>query len=993
MQAERWKKIEKLYQAAVALSAEKRADYLAQACPGDPDLRAEVLSLLAQNADSFLESSPVSAVKPLSAGAKLGNFETVELIGRGGMGEVYRARDSRLKRDVAIKVLPAELSRDPDRIARFEREARSAGALNHPNIVAVYDIGRDGDTYWIATELVAGESLAKVVERGPLAVPKVMEIATQIADGLAAAHAAGIVHRDLKPANIMVTRGGRVKILDFGLALRQRTSQDSTTIDMTDEGTVLGTAGYMSPEQVRGEPVDHRSDLFSFGVILYEMLGGKRAFAGASSVEVLHAILKEEPGELPASVPPALDRIVRRCLQKERERRFQTAADLEFALQTPDSAQPPAKLPQHRAWLTWALLAGLCVAAACAGFLWLDRPLPMPHVTGIVQLTGGSGNSPPLLTDGTRLFFDLAFDPHQVSVKGGEVAAFQPSVIAWPVDISPDRTEMLMYANCEAVNRCPLLVAPLLGGPAHRLGDLLATTAGLGQGLNADGPPDASGFPTPLRPGFEPLPYQAAAAWSPDGQQLVYARENELHLARNDGTEIRKLATVAGYPFFVRWSPDGRRIRLSVSAPGDVSASLWEVSVDDGRQRPLLPGWNPSWYTCCGNWTPNGKYYVFQSRGNIWAVRERKSFFQRASEPVQLTTGPMEASWPLPSLDGKRVFIGGYNRHREFLRFDLTSGAFSTALPGVSGTELDFSKSGKSIAYISMPQRSLMLAAADGSRPVQLTRPPMVATLPRWSPDGQIAFVGSYAGKPPRIFVTQGSTYRQVSNGEGGPGGDGDPSWSPDSTAIAFGSPGDAGQPIRVLDLKTNRVSGLPGSEGMWSPRWSPDGRFIAGLSAGSSKPVLYDVQTRKQTVIFDDLGGYPSWALDGESLFFMGRPSSRPLSQRVGWWRLRMSDRKLEKIPMNMVPYVRLIDTDLSVKGFFGLWTADWGWFAAAPNNSLMTVTDSGNFEIYALEWDARWLRATSFPRRCRLSGRTYTKSSRSAVLLWIDTVKRGYR
>src|ERR1035438_8398739 len=234
----------------------------------------------------------------------------------------------------AAEMLPAALARDPDRIARFEREARAAGALNHPNIVAVHEIGRDEGTYWIATELVAGDSLASVIELGPMAVGKALEIATQIAAGLAAAHAAGIVHRDLKPANIMVTRDGRVKILDFGLALRQRMSQDSTTLELTDEGTVLGTAGYMSPEQVRGETVDHRSDLFSFGVVLYEMLSGKRAFAGGSSVEVL----KDQPAELPASVPLALALIVRRCLEKQPDRRFHSAADLGFALHT---SSPP----------------------------------------------------------------------------------------------------------------------------------------------------------------------------------------------------------------------------------------------------------------------------------------------------------------------------------------------------------------------------------------------------------------------------------------------------------------------------------------------------------------------------------------------------------------------------------------------------------------------------------------------------------------------------
>ena len=317
MQAERWKRIEELYQAALAQPPEKRAAFLAQACPDDPQLRGEVQSLLAQHADSFLESASVSAIKALSAGAHLGNFGIVELLGRGGMGEVWLARDARLKRDVAIKVLPAGLARDPDRIARFEREARAASALNHPNIVAVYDVGRDNGTYWIASELVRGDTLRRAIEAGPLPAPRAIEIATQVAAGLAAAHAAGLVHRDLKPANIMVTRAGQVKILDFGLAKQRYPAPDSTTAYLTDEGVVLGTVGYMSPEQVRGEPADPRADLFSFGVVLYEMLCGKRAFAGGSSVEVMNAILKEEPPELPASVPPALGRIVRRCLEKE----------------------------------------------------------------------------------------------------------------------------------------------------------------------------------------------------------------------------------------------------------------------------------------------------------------------------------------------------------------------------------------------------------------------------------------------------------------------------------------------------------------------------------------------------------------------------------------------------------------------------------------------------------------------------------------------------
>jgi Tol biopolymer transport system component len=940
MQAERWKRIEELYQAALAQPAEKRAAFLAQACPDDPQLRGEVQSLLDQQADSFLESAPLSAVRALSAGAKLGNFEIVELLGRGGMGEVWRARDTRLKRDVAIKVLPPGLARDPDRIARFEREARAASALNHPNIVAVYDIGRDNGTYWIASELVRGDTLRRVIEAGPLPAPRAIEIATQVAAGLAAAHAAGLVHRDLKPDNIMVTRGGHVKILDFGLAKQRRTSPDPTTADLTDEGMVMGTAGYMSPEQVRGEAVDHCADLFSFGVVLYEMLCGKRAFAGDSSVEVMNAILKDDPPDLPASVPPALGRIVRRCLEKEPASRFQSAADLAFALQSSSSSLPPPAAPKRRAGLKWAGLAAASVAALGAAWFWLSRPLPPPRITGTVQITNdGRGNGAPMLTDGTRLLFNLTFEPRQVSVKGGQpVPLSLPMQNATLADISPDRTEFLMYRRLDSggaltsrdsftLERLEFWVAPLLGGSPRRLGNLIAT--------HRDWLNSGTGFPTPRRYGEWPE-QQSAAVWSPDGQQLVYAQDMELHLARSDGTEVRKLATFAGYPFFVRWSPDGRRLRLSVSGTGDTAASLWEVSVDDGRVKPLLPDWDPSWYNCCGSWTTDGKYFVFQSRSNIWALGEKAGLLRRAiRQPFQLTTGPMAAYWPLPSRDGKRVFIAGYLARNEFLRYDLPSRRFVPELAGVSGDQLEFSRDGKWVAYVSIPEGSLVRAAADGSQRLQLTSSPLAAGMPHWSPDGkQVAFFGGTPGKPLRIYLVSfdGGAVRQVTNGESGKYGDWDPSWSPDGASLAFGANDKdlvAEESIHVVDLKTNHVSALPGSEGMWSPRWSPDGRFIAGLSGSAvNKLILYDLRTQKQTQLSDLSGGCPTWSRDGESLFFA--------DESGGIWRIWMRDRKVERA------------ADLT-----GIRVAGWGWFATAPDNSLITARDAGTDEIYALDWE----------------------------------------
>jgi serine/threonine protein kinase len=932
VEAERWKQIEELCQAALEQPPETRAAFLERACPDDAKLRAEVQALLNQQADSFLERAPISAIKGLGAGAKLGNFEIVELLGRGGMGEVWRARDARLKRDVAIKVLPAGLARDPDRIARFEREARAASALNHPNIVSVYDIGCDNGTYWIATELVRGDTLRRMIEAGPMPAPKAVDIATQVANGLAAAHAAGLVHRDLKPDNIMVTRDGHVKILDFGLAKQRRSAQDSTTTDLTDEGVVLGTAGYMSPEQVRGEAVDHRSDLFSFGVVLYEMLCGKRAFAGASSVEVMNAILKDDPPELPASVPPALGRIVRRCLEKEQARRFQSAADLAFALQPSSPSLPRVAAPKHRPSLKWAALAA-SVAALGSAYAWLSRPPLPPRITRIVQLTStGRASGPPMLTDGSRLFFNLVSSedqggagPSEILLKGGEPVPLSVplSGFSWVEDISPDRTEFLMSRITSG--GVELWAAPLLGGSPRRLGNLMATLGGdLATGF---------GQPVPRRLGKAFL-HQSAATWSPDGQRLVYYRENELHLAGSDGTELRKLASVAGTPFFVRWSPDGRKLRFSVSGSGtnDTASTLWEVSVDDGQMRPLFPGWDPLWYTCCGAWTPDGRYFVFQSRGNLWAMREKAGFLQRAGHnPVQLTTtGSLAPYWPLPSLDGKRLFVSSYQGHAEFLRYDLKSKQYVPELTGISGIELEFSKDRKWIVYVSYPGGALLRSAVNGAESVRLTSPPFQAGLPHWSPDGtQIAFMGRPAGKPWRIYVvpSDGGTLRQVTNGEGGgqAGGDSDPSWSPDGTSLVF-SGGYATEGLHVVDMRTHRVAPLPGSEGMRSPRWSPDGRSIAGVYHEEAL-ALYDIGTRVQTILFNHQSGYPSWSPDGQYLFL----------ESDGWFfRLRVGDRKVERLAtINGMP------------------RAGGGWSAATSNDSLMIARDASVEAIYALDWE----------------------------------------
>src|SRR5271165_706798 len=277
---------------------------------------------------------------PLTPGTILGQYEIRSPLGAGGMGEVYRAHDTRLDREVAIKVLPEYLTYDSERLRRFEQEARAAAALNHPNILAVYQMATHEGVSYMVTELLEGETLRERLRRGPIPLRKAIDYAVQIAHGLAAAHDKGIVHRDLKPENLFVTKDGRVKILDFGLAKlvqpRDASGAEATLASGTEPGMVMGTVGYMSPEQVRGKTADHRSDIFSFGTVLYEMVTGKHTFRKPTSAETMTAILKEEPpsiSQIAPTSPPGLQRVVHRCLEKSPEQRFQSASDLAFALE------------------------------------------------------------------------------------------------------------------------------------------------------------------------------------------------------------------------------------------------------------------------------------------------------------------------------------------------------------------------------------------------------------------------------------------------------------------------------------------------------------------------------------------------------------------------------------------------------------------------------------------------------------------------------------
>jgi len=376
---ENWERIQSLFLEVLDLRPEQRAPFLDAACADDSEMRQEVESLLAHDSDGEQIAEAIegathslfdsTAIEP---GTKLGDYEVLRLIGSGGMGEVYRAEDLRLERYVAIKVLSPFVTNDPDRLRRFEQEARAAAALNHPNILAVYQMGVYQDTTYLVSELLEGDNLRELMKLGPLPWRTAVEYAVQIAHGLSAAHGKGIVHRDLKPENLFVAKGGHLKILDFGLAKLTSVDQASVPGPLTEAGLVMGTVGYMSPEQVRGQIVDYRSDFFAFGAILYEMLSGQRAFTRPTAADTMSAILNEDPpaiSQFLTMTPPGLQRVVRRCLEKNRDQRFQSASDLAFALEalSDTGTSTVSEVPSAPRGPVWKVAIPLVAAALLVG--------------------------------------------------------------------------------------------------------------------------------------------------------------------------------------------------------------------------------------------------------------------------------------------------------------------------------------------------------------------------------------------------------------------------------------------------------------------------------------------------------------------------------------------------------------------------------------------------------------------------------------------------
>jgi eukaryotic-like serine/threonine-protein kinase len=946
MKPERWRQVDQIFQAALERAPKERSAFINKTCGADDSLRREVEKLLAADgqAGSLIETPAYAVAAPLIAedglqslaGQSVGHYQIISLLGKGGMGEVYRARDTRLERTVALKILPAEVAADKERMRRFVREAKAASALNHPNVAHIYEIGEENALSFIAMEYIEGQALAAKINGQPLTVSEVVEIGSQIADALDEAHRKGITHRDIKPANVMLNERGQVKVLDFGLAkiarpTEQPISSDISTMAKTAPGVVMGTVPYMSPEQALGRDVDHRSDLFSLGVVIYEMATGRLPFSGSSPSEILDRILHSQPEAIARfnyDVPAELERIVRKCLEKERERRYQSArellVDLNNLKRERDSAQrnsvsagkPVGRIKGSR----WGVVLGLIlvvITVVSLTYFGLQSPrqLKAPRVTPITSdgYRKGRTNSnywmSALVNDGSRLYFVRAGFITQVSSAGGETVEIPaPFPLSRIMDILPNRSELIVSGQSGSEFEAPLMVMPILGGAARRLGDLVGH----------------------------------AAASSADGERIVYGQGTELYLAKSDGSNSHKLVTAPGRVQMPRWSPDGSRIRFTVQDAKTNFPSLWEVAVDGSKLHPLLEGWNQPAAECCGNWTADGQYFVFQStrnwRTDIWVIREKAGLLGNARpEPMQLTFGPLNYTMPVPSPDGRKLFVVGEQQRGELLRYDAKTQQFVRYLAGMSADGVDLSRDGEWVTYVAYPEGSLWRSKLDGTERRQLSFPPLHAFLPRWSPDGkQIAFAATFPGKNWKIYLVsaEGGNPQPLTSEERY---ENDVTWTQDGNSLIFGagSLSSATFAIYQFDLRTRRESLIPGSEGMFSPRYSPDGRYVVALRVGAATSVLYDFTTRQWVDLVNQQMGSPHWSRDGKYLYFV-----RGFFQGQGnfFYRLLLDERKLEQI-------ARVKD--------FRLASNVWGpWYGWTPDGAPLVLRDIGTQDIYALEW-----------------------------------------
>src|SRR5690348_362100 len=671
----------------------------------------------------------------LKTGANLGAYEILAPLGAGGMGEVYRARDTRLGRDVALKVLPEAFARDAERMARLRREAQVLASLNHPNIAAIYGFEDSGATHALVMELVEGPTLSVRIKQGAIPVEEALPVARQIAEALEYAHERGIIHRDLKPGNIKITDSDAVKVLDFGLA--KAVEGDGASMDIsnsptisrmaTQAGIILGTAAYMSPEQAKGKSVDRRTDIWAFGCVLYEMLTGKMAFSGETVTDTLAAILKSEPdwSQLPSATPPHVRVLLRRCLQKDPRQRLRDIGDARISLEEVLSGSQESftaagvKFSLGRRVLPWAagVLAGVLLAGLVAWKIFAHAPGAPMHFSAVTNFAGVQAQ-PVFSPDGRSVAFVSNRDGHYniyVGLTGGGslVQVTNDSNLKARPMWSPDGAT-LAYARLNDSGLWDIWEVPALGGTPRRVI------------LNATDP-----------------------TWSPDGHSLAYENlyDRGVWVSGTSGEKAHLIATAnrastartdRGRDTEPRFSPDGREVAFTSRTNGPYG-ELEIVDVNSGKIRQLT---RDGALTLSPAWSPDGRYIYFaSSRGgtmNIWKISES------GGEPQQITSGQGDDAQLDVSADGSKIVFSTWRQNLNIVQVDIAAKSSEQALkllttdPARNQEAPAYSPDGKYIAYFSnlkgAENESIWLSNSDGSNPVKLVSDESINVFPRWAP-------------------------------------------------------------------------------------------------------------------------------------------------------------------------------------------------------------------------------------------------------------------